>query len=53
MKQYFRTFEAIVQFWSHNTGNDFVPLTFILGFFVSLVVSRWWDMFQSIAGTEK
>uniref|UniRef100_A0A914VYN3 Bestrophin homolog n=1 Tax=Plectus sambesii TaxID=2011161 RepID=A0A914VYN3_9BILA len=27
---------------------DFIPLTFILGFFVSLVIDRWWDMFSNI-----
>uniref|UniRef100_A0A914W4C8 Bestrophin homolog n=1 Tax=Plectus sambesii TaxID=2011161 RepID=A0A914W4C8_9BILA len=27
---------------------DFIPLTFMLGFFVSIVVNRWWDMFLHI-----
>uniref|UniRef100_A0A914W9B5 Bestrophin homolog n=1 Tax=Plectus sambesii TaxID=2011161 RepID=A0A914W9B5_9BILA len=47
------TFESIVKFWANFTGREFVSLTFILGFFVSLVISRWWDMYQSIGGTEK
>uniref|UniRef100_A0A914X757 Bestrophin homolog n=1 Tax=Plectus sambesii TaxID=2011161 RepID=A0A914X757_9BILA len=47
------TFENIVKFWSAYAGNEFVPLTFILGFFVSLVISRWWDMYLSIGSTEK
>uniref|UniRef100_A0A914WE69 Bestrophin homolog n=1 Tax=Plectus sambesii TaxID=2011161 RepID=A0A914WE69_9BILA len=46
------TFEKVVQFWAQYTGNDFVPLTFILGFFVSLVVGRWWDMLMCIGDTE-
>uniref|UniRef100_A0A914XH30 Bestrophin homolog n=1 Tax=Plectus sambesii TaxID=2011161 RepID=A0A914XH30_9BILA len=41
-----RTFEAIITFCANYT--DFVPLTFILGFFVSLVVSRWWNMYESL-----
>uniref|UniRef100_A0A914VW92 Bestrophin homolog n=1 Tax=Plectus sambesii TaxID=2011161 RepID=A0A914VW92_9BILA len=37
-------FEDIVAFcYLHS---DFIPLTFILGFFVTLVVQRWWEMFN-------
>uniref|UniRef100_A0A914W3F5 Bestrophin homolog n=1 Tax=Plectus sambesii TaxID=2011161 RepID=A0A914W3F5_9BILA len=32
---------------------DFIPLTFILGFFVSLVIDRWWDMFTNIGWIDK
>uniref|UniRef100_A0A914VY79 Bestrophin homolog n=1 Tax=Plectus sambesii TaxID=2011161 RepID=A0A914VY79_9BILA len=39
-------FENVTYFCYKYT--DFIPLTFILGFFVSLVVQRWWDMFQNI-----
>uniref|UniRef100_A0A914US75 Bestrophin homolog n=1 Tax=Plectus sambesii TaxID=2011161 RepID=A0A914US75_9BILA len=39
-------FENISEFCYKYT--DFIPLTFILGFFVSLVVNRWWDMFNNI-----
>uniref|UniRef100_A0A914X1I3 Bestrophin homolog n=1 Tax=Plectus sambesii TaxID=2011161 RepID=A0A914X1I3_9BILA len=34
-----------------SLANKFVhqfPLTFMLGFFVTLVVNRWWDMFINI-----
>uniref|UniRef100_A0A914XBN7 Bestrophin homolog n=1 Tax=Plectus sambesii TaxID=2011161 RepID=A0A914XBN7_9BILA len=41
-----RTFEDIAGLCFKYT--DFIPLTFILGFFVSLVVNRWWDMFNNI-----
>uniref|UniRef100_A0A914XNP7 Bestrophin homolog n=1 Tax=Plectus sambesii TaxID=2011161 RepID=A0A914XNP7_9BILA len=45
-------FENFVKFWSQYTGASFVPLTFILGFFVSLVVRRWWSMYESLGSTE-
>uniref|UniRef100_A0A914WQ31 Bestrophin homolog n=1 Tax=Plectus sambesii TaxID=2011161 RepID=A0A914WQ31_9BILA len=45
-------FENFVKFWSQYTGESFVPLTFILGFFVSLVVDRWWSMYQCMGSTE-
>uniref|UniRef100_A0A914W068 Bestrophin homolog n=1 Tax=Plectus sambesii TaxID=2011161 RepID=A0A914W068_9BILA len=32
---------------------DFIPLTFMLGFFVSIVVNRWWDMFLHIGWVDK
>ncbi|XP_023212454.1 bestrophin-2-like isoform X2 [Centruroides sculpturatus] len=31
-----------------NTYADFIPVSFVLGFYVSLVVKRWWDSFMSI-----
>uniref|UniRef100_A0A914WM93 Bestrophin homolog n=1 Tax=Plectus sambesii TaxID=2011161 RepID=A0A914WM93_9BILA len=39
-------FEDAVAFAYKYT--DFIPLTFMLGFYVSLVVNRWWDMFLNI-----
>uniref|UniRef100_A0A914UXM7 Bestrophin homolog n=1 Tax=Plectus sambesii TaxID=2011161 RepID=A0A914UXM7_9BILA len=39
-------FENLAEFCFKYT--DFIPLTFILGFYVSLVVNRWWDMFNNI-----
>ena len=27
---------------------DLIPVTFVLGFYVSLVVTRWWSQFESI-----
>ena len=39
-----RLFEKIVQHC--RTYSDLIPLSFVLGFYVSLVVKRWWEIFQ-------
>lgn len=31
-----------------NQSSQLIPMTFVLGFYVSLVMSRWWDMYISI-----
>uniref|UniRef100_A0A915EJY5 Bestrophin homolog n=1 Tax=Ditylenchus dipsaci TaxID=166011 RepID=A0A915EJY5_9BILA len=41
-----RFFERLCCFFYKYS--DFIPLTFLLGFFVNLVVSRWWHMWQNI-----
>ncbi|GMT14730.1 hypothetical protein PFISCL1PPCAC_6027, partial [Pristionchus fissidentatus] len=41
-----RYFEALCVFFAKYA--DLVPLTFMLGFYVSIVISRWWDMFDNI-----
>ena len=28
--------------------NNLIPLSFVLGFYVSLVIGRWWDQFKSL-----
>ena len=38
------TFEALRLYCSNNLSN--IPLTFMLGFYVSLVVDRWWKQYQ-------
>lgn len=40
----FRTFEYIRGYFTKTQEN--VPITFILGFYVSLVVKRWWDQYR-------
>lgn len=30
------------------TYGNFIPLSFVLGFYVSVVMTRWWDQYQSI-----
>jgi hypothetical protein len=47
----FSVFEDISVFAYRYT--DFIPLTFILGFFVSLVIDRWWDMFTNIGWIDR
>ncbi|KAI1720291.1 bestrophin, RFP-TM, chloride channel domain-containing protein [Ditylenchus destructor] len=41
-----RLFEKICCFFYKYS--DFIPLTFMLGFFVTLVVNRWWEMWRNI-----
>ncbi|KAK0394443.1 hypothetical protein QR680_000739 [Steinernema hermaphroditum] len=41
-----RIFESIAVFFAKYT--DFIPLTFMLGFFVSLVVQRWLSMASNL-----
>lgn len=41
-----RKFEEVVAYTSHYA--NFVPLSFVLGFFVSNVMSRWWNQYKSI-----
>uniref|UniRef100_A0A914UNU4 Bestrophin homolog n=1 Tax=Plectus sambesii TaxID=2011161 RepID=A0A914UNU4_9BILA len=45
-KQQKHVFEDVVAFC--YVYSDFIPLTFMLGFYVSLVVSRWWEMFNCL-----
>uniref|UniRef100_A0A914VQ04 Bestrophin homolog n=1 Tax=Plectus sambesii TaxID=2011161 RepID=A0A914VQ04_9BILA len=39
-------FEDIAAFC--NRYSDYIPLTFMLGFFVTIVVGRWWEVFNQI-----
>ncbi|EDW83019.1 uncharacterized protein Dwil_GK22536, isoform A [Drosophila willistoni] len=40
------TFEAIVEYC--NSYSDLIPLSFVLGFYVSIVMTRWWNQYTSI-----
>lgn len=39
-------FEGLVKYCKRY-GND-IPLSFVLGFFVSNIMTRWWNQYQSI-----
>ena len=32
---------------------DMIPMSFVLGFYVSIVISRWWDQFMHIAWPDR
>ncbi|XP_045480521.1 bestrophin-2-like [Harmonia axyridis] len=39
-------FEEIVQYFSKN--GSLIPVSFVLGFYIDVVMERWWDQFGSI-----
>ncbi|KAK9300210.1 hypothetical protein QLX08_006986 [Tetragonisca angustula] len=41
-----KTFEAIVAYC--NEYSDLIPLSFVLGFYVSIVMTRWWNQYMVI-----
>jgi len=41
-----RIFEAVVAYC--NEYSDLIPLSFVLGFFVSIVMTRWWNQYMAI-----
>ncbi|XP_042904635.1 bestrophin-4 [Parasteatoda tepidariorum] len=41
-----RYFERVVLFFEDFI--DLIPLSFVLGFYVSLVIGRWWEQFDAI-----
>lgn len=43
---FFRTFEGIVNYCSFH-GNV-IPLSFVLGFYVTVVMNRWWNQYTTI-----
>ncbi|PIO68604.1 Bestrophin [Teladorsagia circumcincta] len=45
-----RKFEALCRMF--NDFTKLIPLTFLLGFYVSSVVSRWWRQFESLSWPE-
>ena len=36
-------FEAVVTYCHHQMSS--IPLAFVLGFYVSLIVGRWWSQY--------
>ncbi len=41
-----RVFEMVSRYC--EVYNNLIPVAFVLGFYVSLVLSRWWEQFNSI-----
>ncbi|XP_077289165.1 bestrophin-4-like isoform X2 [Arctopsyche grandis] len=41
-----RVFESIVHYC--DTYSDLIPLSFVLGFYVSIVMTRWWNQYTCI-----
>ncbi|XP_076276343.1 bestrophin-4 isoform X3 [Lasioglossum baleicum] len=41
-----KTFEAVVTYC--NEYSDLIPLSFVLGFYVSIVMTRWWNQYMMI-----
>ena len=41
-----REFESVVQYFDTNLGSIQKDLTFLLGFYVSNIVRRWWTQYQ-------
>jgi Bestrophin, RFP-TM, chloride channel len=47
---FYRNFEKVAEYC--RTYSDMIPISFVLGFYVNLVVKRWQEMFQSIPSTD-
>ncbi|CAD6207118.1 GSCOCG00010121001-RA-CDS [Cotesia congregata] len=41
-----RKFESVVAYC--NEYSDLIPLSFVLGFYVSIVMTRWWNQYMAI-----
>lgn len=41
-----KVFEAVVAYC--NEYIDLIPLSFVLGFYVSIVMTRWWNQYMGI-----
>lgn len=44
-------FESVATFAEQYTSS--LPVTFVLGFYVSIILNRWWNIFLSIAWPDK
>ncbi|XP_070575152.1 bestrophin-2a-like [Ptychodera flava] len=45
------TFELICVFFKDHIVS-IIPLSFVLGFYVSIVISRWWGMYETLPWTD-
>ncbi|XP_037818017.1 bestrophin-4-like [Lucilia sericata] len=41
-----KTFEVFVKYC--NTSSALIPLMFVLGFYVSIVIKRWWEQYMTL-----
>ncbi|KAI8122109.1 Bestrophin-2 [Lucilia cuprina] len=41
-----KTFEVFVKYC--NTSSSLIPLMFVLGFYVSIVIKRWWEQYMTL-----
>lgn len=41
-----KIFESIVEYC--DTYSNLIPLSFVLGFYISIIMTRWWDQYQNI-----
>ncbi|XP_050729005.1 bestrophin-2-like isoform X2 [Eriocheir sinensis] len=41
-----RSFEKVALYC--NYFSDLIPVSFVLGFYVSIVIKRWWDQYQTL-----
>ena len=48
---FFRLFESVVRYF--DAFLTLIPLSFVLGFYVSFVASRWWQQFLAIPWPDK
>lgn len=51
MKSFFRRFEDFIRFFESALG--YIPLDFMLSFFVTIVVNRWSTVFQNLGMIDK
>jgi len=42
----YRVFESVVLYC--EAYSDLIPLSFVLGFYISIIMQRWWDQYSSI-----
>lgn len=42
----FRSFEQVTDYCNKYT--DLIPVSFVLGFYISLIVTRWWTQFTNV-----
>ena len=51
IKIFSRLFESVVKYF--DAFLSLIPLSFVLGFYVSYVASRWWQQFLAIPWPDK